>query len=258
MWSKLGMLLSGLWGLNASAFVLLNGLDEARLPVTPSNPAIVFYWNGVAPNIDEKEKFAGGVYQNYTNEEFFAVLLEQAAGIWNGVRGSFLEIQIQIDPNVALDSEDLVYGIVTKLESNVTSAAAALPMFEEGVITDCDIKIADRKTEAKQLAYTIAHELGHCLGLGHAHSSYNAMMGYSRDKFDLSLGVDDKAGLIYLYPDPIYTDGKVKELAGCGVVGRSSGGREPSQTATYWLLLALGLLPCCPTISRFRGLKKVT
>ena len=137
---------------------------------------------------------------------------------WNRVPGSYLHLGLISDENITSDSEDKIHSLVIKSESSLTTAAYAVPITRDGKIIDCDISITDQTTSAKSLAYTLIHEVGHCVGLGHAHSNYGAIMGYARQPVSLSLGADDMAGIIYLYMDPDY-DGPIHEFLGCAAVG---------------------------------------
>lgn len=203
-------------------FVLLSS-EKARLPVSAVAPEIQFLWDGSAPNINKKEDFAGGAYANYSDTALMQVLLEFSMDVWNQVYGSYIVLSLisnSLEADVNMD--DRLNSIVTQSNSNISTAAFAKPFIEDKIIVDCDISIGDSKIEARTLAYAIIHELGHCLGLGHAHSNYNAIMGYSRSKSNLSLGNDDKAGIIYLYPDPDYISGKPAELVACGTMSSAN------------------------------------
>jgi hypothetical protein len=175
-------------------------------------------------------------------------LLVEAMAVWNNVPDAFVTLAA-VEGEAKLDTEDKIFSIVTEHSSNLSSAAYAKPRPNEddpSVIGDCDISIADHEVDAESLAFTIAHELGHCLGLGHAHTNYNAMMGYSRSDQKLTLGADDMAGVIYLYPDPTEIPEKPKELV-CGVVGKltntsSKTGADAGSQRGVLLLLAVPLL----------------
>jgi hypothetical protein len=235
-----------------SGFVLL-GAIEAKLPVTPEQPTITFVWDGNAVgDINERQKFKSGKYANLTDKEFMSALLTEAIAVWNDIPGSYIQIAFQ-EGAAADDSSDGVFSIITKKITNATTAAYARPTRkenDESMIDDCDIVIADRKTSAQSLAYTIAHEFGHCLGLGHAHTNYNAIMGYARNSSNFALGGDDKAGMIYLYPDPNYWDGQA-EYTMCGLIKSRSKSGHPIVLALILLAPMLGI--AATMISRYRN-----
>lgn len=230
-----------LFAIPAHAFVLMSN-RAATLPVTPASPTLNFVWAGdTAPPITEKEKFQNGIYADQTDLQFMTTLLQVALDQWNNVRGSFLRLDVNTvtTSDVVLDAEDGVYSIVVEHSENLTTAAFAKPIVDEEVnqIKDCDISISDRSTSANFFLKTLVHELGHCIGLGHNHSNYGAIMGYSREGESAALGADDKAGIIFLYPDPVYGS-EPRELVACGTLA--------SDLETGWpavILLAPTLAP---------------
>jgi predicted Zn-dependent protease len=188
---------------------------------TAPGEVVQLVWDGNTPSMNKKEEFQDGQYADLDDHDFFQEMLNVAVGKWNEVPGSFLQMQVIEGADIVPDKEDKQHVIVVKSESNASSAAYAAPTRsedDESIIEDCDIVIADRKTDARDLAFTLVHELGHCLGLGHAHSNYNAIMGYSRDKRNLKLGADDVAGISFLYPNTDEVDAEPKELVSCGVI----------------------------------------
>ena len=201
---------------------VLSGSPGATSGQSSGNPSVSLFWNGSAPEISHKAKFAEGRYAGLDDHAFMRVILTEAMSIWNEVPASFLKMELLEDPTMTIDGEDGRHTIGIEYSDNVTTSAYAAPLADEdrpGFIKDCDIVIANRQTKARNLAYTIAHELGHCIGLGHNHTNYDAMMGYSRSDLRLRLGADDIAGLVYLYPDSSYTGGGPKELVGCSTIG---------------------------------------
>ncbi len=235
---------------HASAFVLLSS-SKAKMPVSSANPTINFIWDGSFPTIDEKNKYSAGQYEALDDKAFMQQLLQDSLNVWNTVPGSYLRMTVE-EGTTQMSDDDKVFSLVVEKSDNLSSAAFAKPTIDEEdseLIADCDINISDTKTTAKDLAYTITHELGHCVGLGHPHTNYGAMMGYSRGSRLLKLGADDIAGVVYLYPDPTYVSGEPKEIV-CGTI---TGVQSPGIGMGMLLMLLAPLLALL--IDHLKGLR---
>jgi hypothetical protein len=206
-----------------SGFTLLSGPRKAILLSSENDPVVEFYWNGDVPPLDEKEKLFGGIYANMSDQEVMANLLQRAFDVWNSVEGSYLQMRVILSPTTTVNSIDGVNAVVVKSFDNAAAAAFAVPMVsgDGNWIEDCDITVSNKKVSAPDLYITLIHEIGHCIGLGHNHTNYNSIMGYSRMRRDGGLGLDDKAGIIYLYTTEAFKD-EEKEFLGCAVVGAKS------------------------------------
>lgn len=227
----------------ASAFTFLFN-PPAHFPGSTTDPEVSFVWDGVAPPLKEKDTFRDGVFRDHSDEEAMAAMIGEAMATWSNVAGSYVKLTlVDATTDVTVDRADRINAIHISPTNNLNAAAFANPVLADDAMTivDCDVTIAPKAVSVEFMLYAITHELGHCLGLGHAHDNYHSIMGYSRTPGNATLGADDKAALIYLYGDDTYGDPKVREAiaAECGAVSdRASPGSGKS------LLLALLMLPC--------------
>ncbi len=64
----------------------------------------------------------------------------------------------------------------------------------------CEIELGKKiQTKAKRLIRTLTHEIGHCLALDHDFDTRHSLMSYFSNVYRLQ--PDDKAGIVYLYPE---------------------------------------------------------
>ena len=103
------------------AFALLSSHDEARLPVSHSQPTIVFELTTQAPDLKGKSLFLNGAYANHNEEDFWVALVEEAVSRWNDVPGSYVDIRLDRNFDTVMDSY-LFHFLVMMifLTSNVT------------------------------------------------------------------------------------------------------------------------------------------
>jgi hypothetical protein len=244
----------------AAIFLMNSGFapifsTRATLPSTLESPEVNFVWDGSHPGFKNKEKFRNGQYADTSDRDLMLILLQEAAATWSNVPGSYLKIAIVEDANIAkLETTDEINSIVTSPTGSLSAAASANPIPNEdlSLINDCDIIMGPERKEIFFVLYALIHEIGHCIGLGHSHDNYKAIMSYSRTPKETTLGADDIAGVIFLYRDPAYGDPEVKEQIplSCGAV-LSRVGKEDIQT--YWmLLLPLIFVAVGRTRSRYR------
>jgi hypothetical protein len=222
----------------AQGFVLLAGPAKARLPISQAEPQVTFLVSPDHPALEDKDEFLGGKYADLSDEDFWYAMINEAMARWNDVPGAYVEMVAEPSDAAVIDPTDQVYSI-TIGSLGATAAAAASPEVEEKTIVDCDIRVKDTKTKAKSLAFTLMHELGHCLGLGHNHSDYNSVMGYSRTSQALYLGADDKAGVIYLYGT---SDKPPEELISCGTIAGHDRDNATNTIFALMLFLPAGLV----------------
>jgi hypothetical protein len=230
-----------LWTPFLTGFVLL-GKETAKLPASPESPSINFFWStdGNAPQLSDKDKYKDGSYANYPDAELTPILIQEAIDQWNAVRGSYLRFALQTTTGeLPLSRTDKTNNIVVKKSNSASTAAYAAPEVASGSseITDCDIVINDIKTSVLSFMETVTHEFGHCVGLGHPHTHYGAIMSYSRGGKSYRLSADDKAGAIYLYPDPNYVTGEPNEMISCGTIR----GEHRAKSSGPWLYWALSM-----------------
>ncbi len=143
--------------------------------------------------------------------------LQEAADLWNSVPTSGLELGIVGSGGGSIVScADLAEGVL------------GVGTFRGNLQID---SVFLQTGSAVAIAATVAHEIGHVLGLGHS-SSEDALMYYAESgvRESLVLSQDDMHGISYLYPrDELGSD----SVFGCGTVAPISSGSSGGGFGTF-------------------------
>ncbi len=139
----------------------------------------------------------------YNQTPTFNQIIDSIASDYDNVANSFLVI--------ANSATDGTYNTTVAAQRSINvclgstpgaSGGYAMQKREGGRVTGCEIKMtAARSSSLKAFVSTLTHEIGHCLGLDHSQDTVHAIMSYFRNDDNSRLQIDDKMGLIYMYPD---------------------------------------------------------
>ena len=134
---------------------------------------------------------------------------------YNNITGAYVTLVDTADPDYAAESNRRKIFITESATDGMNAGQASFQLGADGKIDSCEIVLSSSVFDsAKSFISTVTHELGHCLGLDHSHDTIYAIMSYFHGNDIVRLQMDDKMGLIFLYPtDP----SKAKESATYGL-----------------------------------------
>jgi hypothetical protein len=119
----------------------------------------------------------------------------------NGVGASYLELVDTDDADYSARKENREVTITFDGATGGNSGEAQFEYGDDGRFSTCTITADSSLLDnAEFFIKTITHEIGHCLGLDHPQETTNSVMSYYSSRDTVRFQIDDKMGLIYLYP----------------------------------------------------------
>lgn len=183
--------------------------------------------------------------------------LDYAIELWNNVPGSRLHLEKDETNSVATSafagfafSQTVVIGCSTNFAAETGGSLQAIgvgtsTMNGTGYLQKGYLILNEEggqgRYSTQSLAvrlFTVAHEIGHVLGLGHSSVQAALMFASVSTKDDTNLHQDDMDGVIYLYPIDELGDSM---MYGCGRVSSSITNLPPPtpMSALYFLILPM-------------------
>lgn len=215
--------------------------EPVRQRVSAESPRVYFYVSGNVPEFKSKDKFLDGKYASLDDKEFFNALVQESLQRWTDVEDAYIELALAAEVGPGANQDDKINNISFSSGSwSDAGSALVVPGDSEEdarYIVDCDISL-DSDTNPETLAFTVLHEIGHCMGLWHPHYSTKSVMSYATISKKFELTLDDKAGLTVLYP--VQYEKRKHMIPLCGNIAAPGSNSNPS--ALVLCLLALPML----------------
>jgi hypothetical protein len=168
-------------------------------------PADVEFHHSISgPQIEDIYTFEDGIYANYPPELLWQTLVKRSLDLWNNVPNINLKLKQKIvSEDIQANDEDGIFSISINKDFPFSVAAQARPRFKDSskAIRDCDIELGTNYSSIRSILFSLSHEIGHCIGLGHNHADSSSLMSYSNIGREFRLGLDDMAGALFLYPN---------------------------------------------------------
>jgi hypothetical protein len=121
---------------------------------------------------------------------------------FNNVQASFLTLTGTTDADFNdTNSNNRKITVNFSGADGTSGGQAQFEMDDDYFFTGCTIELEEsQKESATKLIRVLTHEIGHCVGLDHPQESTNAIMSYFSSSDNNRLLLDDKQGIVFLYP----------------------------------------------------------
>lgn len=143
---------------------------------------------------------AGDVLSNAGAEITVATAMQSIINDFNNVQSAYVILAETSDPDYATYGADRTI-ILRPGSAAGLSSGEAKPSYRDKILIGCGIELEGAVFGgAKRFIKTITHEIGHCLGLAHPQETTRAVMSYFSSDDTIRLQIDDKMGLVSIYP----------------------------------------------------------
>jgi len=136
------------------------------------------------------------------------VVTQSVLDDYEAVVPSYLELDLLPQNPSAAESaaaKNKTIKVCIESSNNPFEGGHAKPEFDDGKFVGCSIVLAKAvKDDILDFVSTLTHEIGHCVGLDHPQETQHSIMSYFTNDHNIRLLIDDKMGLVHLFPKSGY------------------------------------------------------